>query len=198
MRFDERELAVASLYGSATLALADRDGRAEQLVEELNGLARLLDRDPAIERTLASPMVEAEARRGLVEKAFRGRFSDLLVNALQVMNRKGRLGLIRAFVESCRRQYEAMQGITEVEIVTARKLSEAQRHDTEEVAASWVGGRVRLVEKVDPEIVGGMVLKTGDRKLDRTVARALEGMGDRLRERASQQVQSLAAGEAGA
>ncbi len=189
-RFDERELAVARLYAGSALGLASDP---EALLEELAGIGELLDRNPDVEAALASPLVDAAARRSLVETAFRGRLDDVLVNTFQVMNRKGRLGLLRAFIEGFRLELEAAQGLTEVEVVTATGLSDAQRRRTEEVAASWVGGKVRLLEEVDETVLGGMMLKAGDRKLDRTVARELETVGERLFERASQKVQELAA-----
>ncbi len=190
--FDERELAVARVYAGATLELASRAGAARDVFEELQGLRAVLDRDPSFERALSSPLVEKEARRGLLEKALRDRASDLVVNTLQVMNAKGRLGLIRAFVEGYRREFEEQNGITEVDVVTAEPLTAEQRQRTERVASKWTGGEVRLVEVVDPDVIGGLVFKAGDRKVNRSVSRELNVMKARLFDRASQQIHDLA------
>lgn len=188
--FDERELAVGRVYAGAVLDLAERAGTAEVVLEELEGMSALLDRDPDFERALASPLVDADTRRDLVEKTLRNRASDLVVNSLQVMNDKGRLGLMRAFVESYRREFEDRNGITEVDVTAAEPLTAKQRQRAEQVASKWTGGSVRLVEIVDPGIIGGMVFKAGDRKLNRSVSRELDIMKTRLLERASQQIQA--------
>jgi len=189
--FDERELAIARLYAGATLELAEAAGASESVLEELGGLAELLERDPNIERALSSPLVDTEVRRELLETALRGRASDLVVNSLQVMNRKGRLSLLRAFIEGYRREFEAMKGITEVELVVAEPLSTEQRTRAQQVAEKWTGGPVRLLERVDSEIIGGLIFKAGDRKLNRSVSRELDIMASRLFDRASEHVQSL-------
>jgi F-type H+-transporting ATPase subunit delta len=190
--FDERELALARLYAGAMLGLAEEAGTSESVLEELADVQKLLDRDPDIERTFSSPLVDADLRRELLERAFRGRASDLVVNTFQVMNRKGRLGLLRAFVEGFRLEYEAMKGITEVDVVVAEPLSAEQNARARKVAEKWTGGPVHLVEKVDPEILGGMIFQAGDRKLNRSVSRELDIMAKRLFERASEQVQNAA------
>lgn len=188
--FDERELALARLYAGATLALAEEAGEAQAVLEELGGVEQLLDRDEDLESALSSPLVDADLKRELIEKAFRGSASDLLVNSLQVINRKGRLNLLRAFVEGYRHEFEAMKGITEVDVVVAEPLSAAQRERALKVAEKWTGGSVRLVEIVDPEILGGMIFQAGDRKLNRSASRELDIMAKRLFERASEQIQN--------
>lgn len=195
-RFDERELAVARVYAGATLDLAERAGRSEEVLRELEGVLEVLDRDPDFERALASPLVDAASRRDILEKAFRNRASDLVVNSLQVMNNKDRSRILRAFVEGYRREFEEKNGIVEVDVTSAEPLTEDERRRAEEVAAKWTGGRIRLVEIVDPEVIGGLVFKAGDQKLNRSIARELSIMKRALFERASHQIQNLApAGE---
>lgn len=188
--FDERELAVSRLYAGAMLQLAEEAGSSESVLEELAGVGELLDRDPNVERALSSPLVDAEIRRELLEKTFRNRASDLLVNTLQVMNRKGRLRLLRTFIEGYRLEFEAMKGITEVAVAVAEPLTSAQRERAQEVAEKWTGGQVRLVEAIEPDIIGGMVFRAGDRKLNRSVSKQLEVMAGRLFEVASEQIHS--------
>lgn len=190
-RFDERELAVGRLYAAAALDLAERAGASDSVLEELVGIGEMLDRNPSVERAFSSPLVDADVRSELIEATFRGRASDLVVNTLQVMNRKGRLGSIRAFIEAYRLEFEELRGITEVDVVVAEPLSDEQRTRARKTAERWTGGKVRLVEIVDPEILGGMIFKAGDRKLNRSVSRELDIMAGRLLDRASEHIQNL-------
>lgn len=194
-RFDERDLAVGRLYAGALLELAEKDSVAESVLEELAGIEEVLDRDPKVEGALSSPLVDTDLRRKMVETTFRGRASDLVVNTLQVMNQKGRLGLLRALIAGYRLEFEALRGITEVDVVVAEPLSDEQRARAQKTAEEWTGGKVRLVEIVDPEIIGGMIFRAGDRKLNRSVSRELDIMAGRLLERASEQIQNLTSAE---
>lgn len=193
--FDERELAIGRVYAAVVLGLASKAGTADAVLNELDEVKSVLDRSPQLEDALASPLVDAESRREIVEKAFRNRASDLVVNSLQVLNDKGRLSVLRAFIEGYRQEFEEKNGITEVDVTTAAKLSAEQRARAEEVASGWTGGSVRLVEIVDPEIIGGVVFRAGDRELNRSVSRELNAMKTRFLERASQHIQDPALAE---
>lgn len=188
--FDEQRLALARLYAGATRRLAAEQGIEEDLLEEVQGLVEVLDRNPELAAMFTSPLVEPRERSATLERALRGRASDLLVDALQVMNRKRRLGLLREFAEAYRREFEKAHGIVEVEVTTAVPLSDELRRSTEVVASRLAGAKARLRESVDESLLGGMVMQVGDRKVDTTLARDLAILRDRLMERASQEVLS--------
>ncbi|MDH3743877.1 MAG: ATP synthase F1 subunit delta [Acidobacteriota bacterium] len=189
-KIDERELAVASLYAEALLGLATAQGAEDDVLLELEGVVELLDRDPDIERAVATPLVDSESRCQTLERSFRGRMSDLLVDTFQVMNRKGRLRLLRALAEAYRQGLEKAKGIVEVQVMTAVALSPENRKRTEEVAARVLEATPRLVETVDPELLGGMVIQVGDRKFDSSVSREISKLGERLFERTAQELLS--------
>ena len=189
-KIDERELAVAGLYAEALLGLATAQGIEGEVLAELDGVVELLDRDPDIEAAIATPLVDGESRRQTVERSFRGRASDLLVDTLQVMNRKGRLSLMRALAEAYRQGLEKAKGIVEVRVTTAVPLSPENRKRTEEIAARVLRATPRLVETVEPDLLGGMVIQVGDRKFDSSVSREISRLGERLFERTAQELLS--------
>lgn len=89
----DQERTLARVYAEAMLAAAA--GAEQAFVDDLEALAGLLDRDPDFEAVLANPLIDAEGKRRLIEKALRGQLGDTLVDGLQVMRKKGRLGLVR-------------------------------------------------------------------------------------------------------
>lgn len=171
---------VAQVYAQALLGLAEEAEAAESVLEELGGLRALLDRLPELVRLFASPLVEADDKARMLEERLRGRAGDLVVDCLQVMNRKGRLGLVRELVTAYRELYEEARGIVGVRVVTAVPLTDEQRREIAEVASRITGKRARLDETVDPSLLGGLVLYADDRKLDASVRRRIEEVGDRL------------------
>lgn len=188
-KFDVEELAVAELYADALRRLAP-DDEEEGLLAELDGIAEMLDRNPEVEEAFRSPLVDAGRRRETLEKTLRGRVSDLLVDTLQVMNRKGRLGLVRALAEAFRREFERARGIVEVEVTTAVPLSDEMRRRTAEAAGRMVGATARLAETVEPSLLGGIVIRVGDRKIDSAVSTEISKIGNRLLERSSRELLS--------
>ncbi len=187
-RLDEQEIAVARVYARSALALAESEGQAESLLEEIEGLAALVARDASFERFVGSPLVDGKARAGALERALRGRASDLLVNTLQVMNRKGRLQLVPALAEAYRQELEELRGRVEVEVETAVPLGEKQRARLREAIVRFTGRQPDVVERVDPSLLAGMVVRVGDRKVDTSAAKEIRRLEARLMERAADDI----------
>ena len=185
---DERQLAVARVYAQALLGLAKSSGEVDQIRVELVQLGELMDEAPELEEYLKSPLVKEESRREAVESLFRGRLSDLLVDTLQVMNRKGRLELIHALVEAYRQEYEELMGQVDVRVTTAIPLTDAVRQRLRMTTSKLTGKDAQLVEKVDPSILGGMILQIGDGKMDTSIARKIRKLADEMVERASREL----------
>ncbi len=187
-RLDEQELAVAGVYARALLALAvDRD-EADRIEAELAELADMLAASPELKDYLASPLVDLEARGAALDRALAGRASELVVNTLQVMNGKGRLALLPALAEAYRLENEGRRGEVDVEVKTAVELTDELRQRIAVAASRFAGRTARLVETVEPELLGGLVLKVGDRKIDSSLARRLHDAHEVLFDRASQEL----------
>ncbi len=147
---DDRDLALGRLYGVPLLDLGEEQGQADDLLGELQEVVRLLDGNPTIEDFFASPLVDADDRRQVIEKVFRGKASDLLVDALQVVNRKGRLGFLRAIAEAYRLAYRDRRGLVDARVRTAVPLDEVLRAGLRQAIARFTGKQPTLDEKVDP------------------------------------------------
>jgi len=182
------QLGVARVYSRAMLELAEQQGTADQLLEDLLDLTGYLERDRELASYLASPLVDAEAKGKLLEKLLRGRASDLLVDSLEVINRKERLDLLPAIAESYRREHRDLRGIADVHVSTAVPLTETLRERLTAVASRFTGKRVQLFEKVDPGLIAGMVLRVGDEKIDASVASRLQGLSAALLRRGSEEI----------
>ncbi len=188
--FDKQRMALARLYAESMHRLAAEQGIEQELLSELDGLLELMDENPELESIFVSPLVGVDSRRRILERALRGRLSDLLVDTLQVMNRKRRLGFLREFVEAYRLEFEEAHGLVEVEVTTPVRLSEELTRRVQAAASKLVGARAALIEKVDESLLGGILIQFGDRKVDTTLARDLSVLGERLIERSSQEVLS--------
>lgn len=181
---------VAQVYARALLALAEERGAADELLSELDGLAGLVERNDDFRSFLESPLVDAKARTRTFETLFRGRASDLLVDALQVIDRKGRLGLLAEIAAAYRALHRELKGRVQVFVTTAVPLGEALRADLRAAAARYTGKEPELVEAVDPGLLGGLVVRVGDERIDTSLKMRLRNLSGTLLRRASQELQS--------
>jgi len=184
----EQQAAVAKIWSESLAKLAVAAGREDELLAELEELIELLDRQPDFESLLSSPIVDREAKRRLLESLLRGKASDLLVDTLQVMRRKGRLDLLRALAAAYREDWLRRRDRVEVRVVSAVPLDDALRVALRDAAARRTGREPILVESVEPAILGGLVVTIDDDKFDGSVARELTRLEEDLLARASSEL----------
>lgn len=185
---EQESQSIAEVYASALLELAVAKNQADEVESELSDVAGILEDNAEFARFMASPTVPEEARTDGLEKAFRGKMNDLLLNTLLVMNRKGRAGLVVAVAEAYRLLMEFRNGEVDVIVRSAVKLDDATKDRVRKAVGSYVGKKPRLVEKVDEALIGGLVLQIGDEKLDTSVASRLGKMRHAFLERASHEI----------
>jgi len=184
----DKDIGAARAYSAAMLQLAEATGEADLLLRELSGLVSQINGDPELEAFFSSPMIDAAAREESIERIFRGNNSDLLVDSLQILNRKNRLSMLRAVTETYRLALEAVRGEVDVEVRSAVALTDALRERIKELARKRTGKEGRLIEEIDELLVGGVVIQIEDQKLDASVASRLGRFHESLLERASREI----------
>lgn len=183
-------LAVARVYSQALMNLATARDEVDRILLELKELAGHAERNADFRAFLADPSLDTDARRASIDTLFRGRLSDILVDTMQVLNRKGRLPLFAALAESYRLLWERNTNRIDVHVTSAVPLTEELRSRILEVTAKVLGKQPELVEHVDESILGGLIVRAGDRKFDASAATMLRRLGTGLVERAEAELHS--------
>jgi F-type H+-transporting ATPase subunit delta len=186
----DKSRAIASVYAAAMLALASRRGAADELRGELDELARLAAIDRRFAAFLANPLIDDDRRAESLERMFRSRASDLLVDSLQVIHRKGRIALVPQIAAAYASRHDAHRGVVEVAVASAVPLDDRQRDRLRAAVRAATGNEPRLVERVAPELLGGLVVRIGDRKADSSIATRLRTLSEALLARASHEILS--------
>lgn len=186
--FNDRELAVAKVYARAMLDLAQQSESSAEVLEELDAILAQAEASEELSDFLSNPVLDIGARRESLEVIFRGRVSDMTLDSIQVINRKGRLQLLPVIAEAYRAELRERQGLVEVHVTSAVPLPEAQRQRLLAAIDRQTGKKSQIVETVDPDILGGLVVRVGDDKIDTSVARELDKLSAALAERASKEI----------
>jgi F-type H+-transporting ATPase subunit delta len=185
--YDDRTLAVARVYGDAILGLARKQGREEEIQAELAELEELYHRDENFRDFVDSPLADPADREKTLERLLRGKGSDLLVDSIQILNRKQRLALLPAVAAAYDEAYDELRQRVKVRVTSATPLNDAQRRRLTEAIHQRTGKEPVLTETVDESILGGLVVRIGDHKIDSSVAYQLENLSHLLRERVARQ-----------
>lgn len=172
---------VGAVYAKALLGAAAKADQAAAVVDELDSFVTdALDRLPALEATLASPRVAAEAKLALLDKSLAGRMSATLLTFLKVVCRHGRFDCLRAIRRAARQQLNEVEGTVDVRVRTPKALGGELRELVARRLEALLGKRVNLFVRVDESLIGGIVVRVGDVVYDASVANQL----NRLRESA--------------
>jgi len=183
-------LEVAGVYAASLLELAVEADAASAVMEELDDLISYMDRDAEFAAFLESPVVDSDDRRASLERLFRDRLSDLVLHTLLVLNDRGRSALLRYVHRRYRLLLEQRLGQVEVSVTSAEPLEPDLRRRLKAALDRQLGKDTILVEQVDPQIIGGLVIQRGDERYDASVARQLSRLREALQARASREMHS--------
>jgi F-type H+-transporting ATPase subunit delta len=172
---DPEALLLGRVYAAALLDQATDLDEAGRLHEQLDAVVTLLEGIDGSRELLASGM-DRDERVALVGRVFAGRTSERMCDFLSVLAEHGRLGLLGVIREASRRELLRRRDVREVWVTTAIPLDEELREQIARAVGEAVGGEVALREAVDESIVGGALIRVGDRVFDLTVASDLRRM----------------------
>ncbi|MYE59750.1 MAG: F0F1 ATP synthase subunit delta [Alphaproteobacteria bacterium] len=167
--------ALAERYATALLELAEEQRALDGVAEDLEALKALLEGSPELTHLARSPLIAREDRaRAMQAVAERAGFSDLTRNFIGVVARHGRLFALQAIAERFLAVLAERRGEVTAEVTVAHALDDAQRRSLEAALGGIAGGRVSIDLRVDPDILGGLVVRLGSRLFD-------SSLGSRLR-----------------
>jgi F-type H+-transporting ATPase subunit delta len=181
-------MALADVYAHALLQAADEKGTTDEVAAELADLIRYMDSDPEFARFLTADSVDDEARRVSLDKLFRGRMRDLLLNLTQVLNNRNRLHMIRLVYRCVELRMEERHHQQEVLIQTAMPLTEDLRGLLKTRIGEYVGKEALIADQVVPELIGGLVIHINDVQIDASVASRIQDMRQQLSDRAVHEI----------
>ena len=166
-------------YAEAAFEIAQRDGTVERWRSELEAASAIVGDERAL-RALANPSVPIDQRSVAVAALLQGIASDPVQNLIQLLLRRGRIeGLPRVAAEF-RRLDDRRQGITHATATSAAPLTPDEVQALTERLERSTGGRIALDVQVDPSLLGGLVVRVGDRMIDGSVRGRLERLRSQL------------------
>lgn len=186
-------LELAAPYAKALFGLAREQDRVDEVRAELEELRKLTEELSDAGAFFRSAVIDPDARERVLEKALRGKLSDLVLNTVLVLNRHGRLPLFRALVRSYVLKVEAAHDEVEVTATSAVALDSDQQDEVQRVARQLTGKTPLVEYVVEPAVLGGLVLEVGDYRYDYSVRRQLWNMQDRLLQRSRAMPEEAAA-----
>ena len=180
----QAQSALADVYAQALLDRTESNAEAEAVLGELESLVALLDEaEESFEHLLTESLMDVRERCEMVTRIFRGRVGDLTEAFLATLARRNRMDLLRPAARRLRRLLGKRQGQIEVLVTTAEPLAEDQRQALTDSLRKTLHAEPILSERVDPDVLGGVIVRVGDRVYDASVAGQLRKVSQNLAKR---------------
>ncbi|GAB3563055.1 ATP synthase F1 subunit delta [Spirosoma luteolum] len=168
---------VASRYAKSLLDLAKEQNVLDAMHTDMLFFRDTLAQNRQLALILKNPIVRAEKKNAIVEQVFAKRFSPLTMAFFKIIANKNREAIIGAIADEFIAQYDRLKGVDRATIITTVPLTEEQRTIFKNMVSKAMGGKsVALDEKIDSSLIGGYVLRMGDRQVDGSIRNQLSEM----------------------
>jgi F-type H+-transporting ATPase subunit delta len=175
--FDDSEQHIGRVYAQALLSAGAKQSRSDQIVDELSAIVeQVFASSPKLEAMLVNPRVEPSEKLGVIERIFGGKIDDTLLKFLKVCATRRRLNSLRSITKAAREMQDAAAGRLQVQVTTAQALDTKQLDQLHAKLKQVLSADVRMTTKVDPEILGGLIVRVGDTLYDASVDGRLKQM----------------------
>ncbi|MFK8110973.1 MAG: ATP synthase F1 subunit delta [Rubripirellula sp.] len=176
-------------YAQALIGAAQNAGTTETVVKQLGQIVdEYLGGSAQLAAAFSSPRIENEEKTRVIDKIFGADFDPVLVKFLKVMADRGRLGYVAAVRKAAEDLFDEQMGRVLATIRTAVPLDDDLRTQISQKLGSVMNKEVRLKEEVDPDLIGGMVIRVGDTVFDSSVSNRLDKMAKKTRDGFSSQL----------
>ena len=167
------------IYARALFEAAKEHGRLARVREDLGDFVAAVEEVPELRELLRNPQVDRRARAAALEDVL-GEADELVRNFLRLLSEKGRSGQIEQIHEEFERLAAAEERRLEVELTTARELSDKEEREILKQIERASGRKVEATRRVDPDLIGGVVLQAGSLRVDASVRGRLERLRHEL------------------
>ena len=167
---------VAHRYAKSLIELAIEKGVVEKVHQDMLMFSGLCQSNRDFLLMLKNPIINHGKKRKILYSLFEGKVDPSTLAIFDIITRKNREFYLPAIAEEFVSQYRLYKGIEKAVVTTPFPLTESLRAEFKKMVADRTGKSVELVEKVDKELIGGFILKIGDRLMDNSVQHKLKSL----------------------
>ena len=173
---------VTRRYAAALYEEADATGVLQAVDEDVLMLRESLDANRPLARVFESPVIPEDKKDTIVRELLETRVEPLTVRFLRLLIRKDRETLTKEILDQYQSLRDEQRGIVDAEVTVARPLADEDRAALVKALEEKTGNDIRLHLREDPDLIGGIVIRIGDRVFDASVRSQLSSLHDRLRD----------------
>lgn len=158
----------ASRYAKALLSLANESGKLEEVFADMQSLSATVSDSTDLQSLINNPVIKEEEKLKVFTALFGGKFNEVSMNLIHLLVGNKRETLMNETAEQFIGIYKASKNIVTAEFTSATKLDEIQKKNI--LSLLKHDGEVETIEKIDESLIGGFVVRVGDKQIDASIA----------------------------
>ena len=167
------EITVAIRYAKSLIDLAVEQKALEHVKSDMEFFVRTIKANSELNAVLVNPIIYHDKKIQILEAIFDGKVSPVTMAFFKLMVNKNRAEVLYPAALEFINQYDVINNIIKATVVSATELSEANKKTIIAEIEASTKGRVILVSKVDPALIGGFILTVGDMQVDTSISSSL-------------------------
>lgn len=167
---------IAAAYAEAVLDLAAKSQQEEAVLQELHVINEVFASDKDMTVVINHPAIGAQQKKEMLNKVFSGKLSVLSDNLLNLLADKRRLDLLPFIESGFRSLLNKRKNVVSASLVCSEPLADSNVANIKAQLTEHLGKRLELDVKVDPSLIGGVVLRLGDQVIDGSLSGRLKAI----------------------
>lgn len=168
------ESIVAYRYAKALIELAQEKNVLEQVHNDMLFFAKTVDENRSLYLLLQSPIVPHVRKYNVMKGLFQDRVHPITFSIFDIITKKNREKVLYEVAKAFHELYNAQKNIHVAQVITTFPLDEQLRNKFKQIAGETLGRTIELQEKIDPSLIGGFILRVGDRQIDQSIKSRLQ------------------------
>jgi F-type H+-transporting ATPase subunit delta len=164
----------ASRYAKSLIDLSTEQNSMEEMRADMTAIVEVINTNSLLGAILNNPIIPLDKKAGILKEIFADKVHVVTKTFLDLIVKKGRAAIVFDTAKAFLSQYNALKGIVTADITSAIALTEANRVEITAIVKREVGAnQVIIKEKVDEKLIGGFIIRVGDRQFDASIASSL-------------------------
>lgn len=159
----------AKRYAISLRDLASERGEVDRCLGDMQMISSLIGESKELDLLLKSPIIKTDKKQQILDMIIGGQASELTKSFVKIVTAKGREDLLKSIAQSYIDLVKQDRNVLVAEVTTASNITADVKAKVLEIVNQMQSGEVELVEKTDASIIGGFILKVGDKMIDASV-----------------------------
>lgn len=170
------EYRIASRYSKSLIDLAVEKNQLEDIKADMELFSKVCKENRDFVLMLNNPILESLKKAAIIKKVFKGKVQEMTSLFFDIVSKKHRESVLPEMAKVFRQLYNEHKGIITAEVSTTFKLDENLRSEVTKIVKEISGKEVELNEKVDKALIGGFLIRVGDKQIDETIQSKLNDL----------------------